>query len=56
MKIGDHNPIQVVKASAWQFLGIDQECWYGKSTNSQGGGMIEGNYMDYVVEELLLSP
>ena len=55
MKIGGHKPIQVVKAPAWHFLGTDEECWYGKSTDNQGGGVIEGNYMDYVVEELLPS-
>ena len=55
MKIGGHKPIQVAKAPAWHFLGTDEECWYGKSTNNQGGGVIEGNYMDYMVEELLLS-
>ena len=56
MKIGDHKPIQVVKAPAWNFLGTDEECWYGKSTNNQGSGVIENNYMDYVEEELLPSP
>ena len=56
MKIGDLKPIQVVKAPAWHFLGSNEECWYGKSTNNQGGGVIEGNYMDYVIEELLPSP
>ena len=56
IKIGYHTPIQVVKGLAWHFLGTDEECWYGKSTNNQGGGVIEGNYMDYVVKELLPSP
>jgi len=56
MKIGDLKPIPVVKAPACSFLGTGEECWYGKSTNNQGGGVIEGNYMDYVVEELLPSP
>ena len=56
MKIGDHKPISVVKGPAWHYLGTDEECWYGSKTNNQGAGMIEGNYMDYVVEELLPSP
>ena len=56
MKIGDHKPISVVKGPAWRFLGTDEECWYGKSTNNQGGGVIEGNYMDYAVEELMPDP
>ena len=56
MKIGDHKPISVVNSRAWYFLETDKDCWYGKTTNNQGGGVIEGNYMDYVVEELLPSP
>ena len=56
MKIGDHKPLSVVKRPAWHYLGTDEECWYSSNTNNQGGGMIEGNYMDYVVEELLPSP
>ena len=56
MKIGDHKPISVVKGRAWSFLGIEEDCWYGKSSNNQGGGVIEGNYMDYVVDELLSPP
>jgi len=55
MKIGDHKPISVVKGPAWLFLGIDDDCWYGKSTSNQGDGVIEGNIMDYMVEELLPS-
>jgi len=55
MKIGDHKPISVVKGPAWLFLGIDKDCWYGKSTSNQGDGVIEGNYLDYMVEELLPS-
>ena len=53
MKIGDHKPISVVKRPAWHFLGSDEACWYGKSTNNQGSGVIKGHYMDYVVEELI---
>ena len=56
MKIGNHKPISVVKGQAWHFLGSDEDCWYGKATDNQGSGVIEGNYMDYVVEELIPSP
>jgi len=56
MKIGDHRLISVVIGTAWSFLGTDEDCWYGKSTNNQGGEVIEGNYMDYVVDVLLSSP
>ena len=53
MKISDHKPIAVVKGPAWHFLGADDQCWYGVSTDNQGTGVIEGTYLDYVVEELL---
>ena len=56
MKIGDQKPISVVKGKTWSFIGTDEDCWYGKSTDNQGGGVIEGNYMDYAVDELLSSP
>ena len=55
MKIGDHKPISVIKGPAWHFLGTDEQCYYGHSTDSQASGVIEGSYMDYVVEELLPS-
>jgi len=55
MKIGDHKPISVVKGLAWHFLGTDEQCYYGRSTDNQASGVIEGSYMDYVVEELLPS-
>ena len=56
LKIDDHKPISVMIGTAWSFLGTDEDCLYGTSTDNQGGGVIEGNYMDYVVDELLSSP
>jgi len=53
MKIGYHTPIPVVKGPAWSFLGTDEECWYGRTSDNQGGGVIQGSYLDYVVKELL---
>ena len=55
MKIGDHKPIFVVKGSVWHFLGTDEQFCYGHSTDNQASGVIEGSYMDYMVEELLPS-
>jgi len=55
MKIADHKPISVVKRQAWNFLGTDELCYYGRSTDNQASGVIEGSYMDYLVEELLPS-
>ena len=53
MKIADHKPISVVKGPAWHFLGTDAQCYYGQSTDNQASGVMQGSYMDYVVEELL---
>jgi len=55
MKIGYLTSISVVKGPAWHFLGTDEECWYGRTTDNQGGGVIQGSYLDYVVKELLPS-
>jgi len=55
MNIGYHKPISVVKGPAWSFLETDEECWYGRISDNQGGGVIQGSYLDYVVRELLLS-
>jgi len=55
MKIGYHNPISVVKGQAWNFLGTDEDCWYGYSSDNQGAGVIQGSYLDYIVKELLPS-
>jgi len=55
MKIGYHKPISVVKGQAWNFLGTDEDCWYGHSSDNQGAGVIQGSYLDYIVKELLPS-
>ena len=55
MKIADHKPISVVKGPAWHFLGSSEQCYYGRSIDDQASGVIEGSYMDYLVEELLPS-
>ena len=55
MKLGDHKPISVKRGKAWPFLGISEECWYGTSTDSQGIGIIEGVYTDYIVDQLVPS-
>lgn len=53
MQLGDRKPISVKRDKAWHFLGIDEECWYGATTDNQGTGIIEGVYIDYVVEHLI---
>ena len=53
MQLGDRKPLSVKKDKAWPFLGINEECWYGANTDNQGTGIIEGIYIDYVVEDLI---
>jgi len=53
MKLGDRKPISVKREKAWRFLGINEYCWYGTTTDNQGTGIIEGIYIDYVVEHLI---
>ena len=53
MQLGGRKPISVKKDKAWPFLGINEECWYGETTDNQGTGIIEGVYTDYVVEHLI---
>ena len=53
MQLGDRKPISVKRDKAWRFLGIDEECWYGATTDNQGTGIIEGVYIDYAVENLI---
>ena len=53
MQLGDRKPISVKRDKAWPFLGINEECWYGTATDNQATGIIEGVYIDYVVEHLI---
>ena len=53
LKFGNRKPISVRKDQAWPYLHINEECWYGTATDNQGTGVIEGNYLDYIVQELI---
>jgi len=53
MQLGDHKPILVKKKMAWPFLKINEDCWYGATTDNQALGIIEGTYTDYIVEQLI---
>ena len=52
MKLGDRPPISVKRGSAWPFLGVPDDCWYGDTSDDQGAGVIDGVYTDYIVEHL----
>ena len=53
MKLGDRTPVLVKKGDPWPFLGVSGKCWYAVSTDSQGTGIIDGAYTDYIVKHLV---
>ena len=53
LKFNDRKPIAVRKGPAWPYLQINEECWYSTTTDNQGTGVIEGNYIDYIAQELI---
>ena len=54
MKIGDCIVQSLSEErQAWPHLGINADYWYGVDTNNQGGGIIDGVYTDYIVDELV---
>ena len=53
MELGDRKPIAVKKGMAWPFLGINEECWYGTTTDNREPKVIEGIYTDYIVEQIM---
>ena len=53
LRFNNRKPISVRKGPAWHYLHINEECWYGTDTDNQGTGVIEGDYMDYIVKELI---
>jgi len=53
MKLGDRTPVLVKNGDPWPFLGVSGKCWYAVSTDSQGTGIIDGAYTDYIVKHLV---
>ena len=53
MKVDDHRvPFPVKKGGIWPYLNIPGTCWYPTNTDDQGGGVLEGIYTDYIVDDL----
>ena len=53
MKIGIHRaPFSVEVGKIWPYLNIPGACWYPINSDEQGGGVIEGIYTDYIVNDL----
>ena len=53
MKVHDHQaPFAVKRGEMWPYLNIVGSCWYPINTDEQGGGVLEGVYTDYIVDDL----
>ena len=50
-------PVPVEKQDLWKFmeqnLHDDSQCWTSAYHSSQGAGIVEGSYKDYIVDGLL---
>ena len=42
----------VKKGEIWPYLKIPGICWYPIDSDDQGGGVLEGDYTDYIVDDL----
>ena len=53
LKIGNHRaPFAVKVGKIWPYLNIPGACWFPVNSDEQGGGVIEGIYTDYIVNDL----
>jgi len=48
-------PFSVKLGKIWPYLNIPGTCWYPVSSDEQGRGVIEGDYTDYIVDDLLFA-
>ena len=53
------NPVPVKRRPVWSFMerekvtSDDQLCWTAKNRSYQGKGLIDGTYLDYLVDDVL---
>ena len=53
IKFGENrDPFTVKEGEIWPYLNIPGTCWYPTDTNDQGEGVLEGDYTDYIVDDL----
>ena len=48
----DRMPFAVKKGEIWPYLKILGTCWYPTGCDEQGGGVLEGDYTDYIIDDL----
>lgn len=55
----DMDPVPVMRKPVWHFMERetpeDQLCWVAMNPGYQGKKLIEGHYLDYLVDDLLAS-
>jgi len=52
LKVGDNTPFSIKEGDLWPYLNTPKKCWYAIKAGSQGEGILEGSYTDYIVEDL----
>ena len=45
-------PFAVKKGEIWPYFKILGTCWYPIDSNDQGGRVLEGDYTDYILDDL----
>ena len=48
----DRKPFAVKKGQIWTYLKIPGTCWYPTDSDDQVRGVLEGDYTDYMVDDL----
>ena len=53
----DKEPVPVMRRPVWSFMerevADDQLCWTAMNPGYQGDGLIDGGYLDYLVDDVL---
>ena len=48
----DRMPFAIKKGEIWPYLKLPGTCWYPTGSDAQGRGVLEGDYTDYIVDDL----
>ena len=55
----DKQPVPVMRHPVWSFMERERQedrfCWVAKNVGYQGKGLIDGHYLDYIVNDVLSS-
>ena len=57
LRVPSRLPVPVEQQDLWKFMELslhgDTKCWTSAYHSSQGAGIVEGTYKDYIVDSLL---